>query len=92
MGAGKSVLIGAIFASEFAMALEHPDGPFVQKGLVFAPGTPIIESPRELFTVPYERILPPRLHEPFAASVELAFTREARRTFRWPAGASPTSR
>jgi predicted nucleotidyltransferase len=76
MGAGKTVLIGAVFASEFAMALEYPDAPFVQNALVFAPGTTIIESLRELFTVPYERILPPRLHKPFAASVKLTFTRE----------------
>src|SRR3990172_6389460 len=33
MGAGKTVLIGAIFATEFAMALEYPDGPFVQNAL-----------------------------------------------------------
>ena len=29
MGAGKTILIGAICATEFAMALEYPDGPFV---------------------------------------------------------------
>jgi hypothetical protein len=33
MGAGKTVLIGAIIATEFAMALEYPDGPFVQNAL-----------------------------------------------------------
>jgi type III restriction enzyme len=47
MGAGKTILIGAIFATEFAMALESPDGPFVQNALVFAPGKTIIESLRE---------------------------------------------
>lgn len=76
MGAGKTVLIGAIFATEFAMALEHPDGPFVQNALVFAPGKTIIESLRELTRVPYDRILPPRLHKPFAASLKLTFTRD----------------
>ena len=44
MGAGKTILIGAIFATEFAMAFEYPDGPFVQNALVFAPGKTIIES------------------------------------------------
>ena len=29
MGAGKTILIGAIIATEFAMALEYPRGPFV---------------------------------------------------------------
>lgn len=76
MGAGKTVLIGAIFATEFAMALEYPDGPFVQNALVFAPGKTILESLRELTQVPYDRILPPRLHKPFAASLRLTFTRD----------------
>lgn len=80
MGAGKTILIGAIFASEFAMALEFPDGPFVQNALVFAPGKTIIESLRELAAVPYDRILPPRLYKPFAASVKLTFTRDGERT------------
>ena len=76
MGAGKTILIGAIVATEFAMALEYPDGPFVQNALVFAPGTTIIESLRELAEVPYDRVLPPRLHKPFAPSVKLTFTRD----------------
>lgn len=76
MGAGKTILIGAIFATEFAMALDEPGGPFVQNALVFAPGTTIIESLRELMEVPYDRILPPRLHKPFAASVKITFTRD----------------
>lgn len=76
MGAGKTVLIGAIIATEFAMALEYPDGPFVQNALVFAPGRTIIESLRELAQVPYDRILPPRFHKGFAASMKLTFTRD----------------
>jgi hypothetical protein len=31
---------------------------------------------RELLEVPYDKILPPRLHKPFAASVKLTFTRD----------------
>lgn len=76
MGAGKTVLIGAIIATEFAMAQEYPDGPFVQNALVFAPGKTIIEALRELNHVPYERILPPRMYKSFAASVKLTFTRD----------------
>ena len=76
MGAGKTVLIGAIIATEFAMAMEYPDGPFVQNALVFAPGTTIIESLRELADIPFAKILPPRLFKPFAASVKLTFTRD----------------
>ncbi len=76
MGAGKTALIGAIIATEFAMASEYPEGPFVQNALVFAPGTTIIESLRELAEIPYDCILPPRFYKRFAASVKLTFTRE----------------
>jgi hypothetical protein len=76
MGAGKTILIGAIFATEFVMAMEYPGDPFVQNALVFAPGKTILESLRELVEVPYDKILPPRLYKPFAASVKLTFTRD----------------
>ena len=76
MGAGKTALIGAIIATEFALALEHSDGPFVENALVFAPGKTILESLRELVSIPYDRILPPRLYKPFAASVRFVFTRD----------------
>ena len=80
MGAGKTALIGAIIATDFAMASEYPDGPFVQNALVFAPGTTIIESLRELAEIPYDRILPPRFYKRFAASVKLTFTREGKKS------------
>jgi hypothetical protein len=76
MGAGKTALIGAIIATEFAMALEYPEGPFVENALVFAPGKTILESLRELAEIPYDRILPPRFYKSFAASIKLTFTRE----------------
>jgi type III restriction enzyme len=76
MGAGKTILMGSIVATEFAMALEYPDGPFVQNALVFAPGKTILSALRELADVPYERLLPPRLHKLFAASFKLTFTRD----------------
>lgn len=76
MGAGKTMLIGAIIATEFAMAQEYPDENFVHNALVFAPGKTIIESLRELATMPFDGILPPRMHKPFAASVKLSFTRD----------------
>lgn len=76
MGAGKTVLIGSIIATEFAMALEYPDADFAHNALVFAPGKTIVEALRELAEVPYDRILPPRLYKQFAASVKLTFTRD----------------
>src|SRR3972149_3754089 len=71
MGAGKTVLIGAIFATEFGMALEYPNGPFVQNALVFAPGKTIIESLRELAETRYDRIPPPPLYRPFSPPPQL---------------------
>ncbi len=76
MGAGKTMLIGSIIATEFALAAEYPDDDFVQNALVFAPGKTILEALRELADMPYERILPPRLYNTFAASVSLTFTRD----------------
>lgn len=76
MGAGKTILMGAIAATEFAMAQEYSDGPFVRNALVFAPGKTIIESLRELADIPYDRVLPPRFHGPFAATLSLTFTRD----------------
>ncbi|MFN2544807.1 MAG: nucleotidyltransferase domain-containing protein [Actinomycetota bacterium] len=76
MGAGKTILIGAVVATEFAMALEYPLADFVENALVFAPGKTIIESLRELTEVPYGRILPDRFHKRFAASLKLTFTRD----------------
>src|SRR5690606_12544752 len=76
MGAGKTILIGAIIATEFAMAQEYPDADFVQNALVFAPGKTIIEALRELADIPWDRVLPPRMYGGFAASVSLTFTRD----------------
>ena len=76
MGAGKTILMGSIVATEFAMALEYSDGPFVENALVFAPGKTILSALRELADVPYERLLPPRLYKPFSASFKLTFTRD----------------
>ncbi|KAB0581412.1 restriction endonuclease subunit R [Ideonella dechloratans] len=76
MGAGKTILMGSIVATEFAMAMEYPDGPFVQNALIFAPGKTILSALRELSDVPYDKLLPPRMHKPFAASLKLTFTRD----------------
>lgn len=73
MGAGKTVLIGTIIATEFAMALRHPGEKFMSNALVFAPGTTIIESLRELSDMPYENILPPALLREFLANLKIKF-------------------
>ncbi len=73
MGTGKTVLIGTIIATEFAMALRYPEGDFMKNALVFAPGTTIIESLREISEVPFERILPASLHRDFLANLKLTY-------------------
>lgn len=76
MGAGKTVLIGSIIATEFALALEYPDGPFVKNALVFAPGKTILGALKEISDIPYERILPPRLYKQFIRTVKITYTRD----------------
>ena len=38
------------------MALRYPDGEFMKNALVFAPGTTIIESLREISDIPFDQI------------------------------------
>ncbi|MHB9040445.1 MAG: DEAD/DEAH box helicase family protein, partial [Melioribacteraceae bacterium] len=78
MGAGKTVLIGSIIASEFAMALEHGND-FVKNALVFAPGKTILGALKELSDVPYHQILPPRLYKQFITSVKFTYTQDGQK-------------
>ncbi|MCY4554051.1 MAG: DEAD/DEAH box helicase family protein, partial [Candidatus Poribacteria bacterium] len=83
MGTGKTVLIGTIIATEFAMALRYPDGTespqsagethFMRNALVFAPGTTIIESLREISDIPFDQILPTSLHRDFLANLKITY-------------------
>jgi len=77
MGAGKTILIGAIIATEFAMALEYPDNiKFIKNSLVFAPGKTILGALKEISETPFENILPPRLYKEFITSVKFTYTRD----------------
>ncbi|MBP9019830.1 MAG: DEAD/DEAH box helicase family protein, partial [Bacteroidales bacterium] len=77
MGAGKTILIGTIIATEFAMALEYPDDiNFVKNALVFAPGKTILGALKELSDIPFEKILPARLYKEFITSVKFTYTRD----------------
>ena len=55
MGAGKTILVGSIIATEFAMSLEYPDANFVKNALVFAPGKTILGALKEISDVPYDK-------------------------------------
>ncbi len=76
MGAGKTVLIGTIIASEFALSFDTNDERFMKNALVFAPGKTIIESLKEISVIPYDKILPPRLSKQFLANVKLIYTQD----------------
>jgi len=77
MGAGKTILIGTIISTEFAMALEYPeDVNFVKNALVFAPGKTILGALKELSDIPFEEILPSRLYKEFITSVKFTYTRD----------------
>jgi len=76
MGSGKTVLIGSIIATEFAMALEYPNESFVKNALVFAPGKTILGALKEISDVPYEKILPPRLYKQFISTLKITYTRD----------------
>ncbi len=73
MGTGKTVLIGTIIATEFAMALRYPEDNFMKNALVFAPGTTIIQSLREISDIPFDQILPPSLHRDFLANLKITY-------------------
>lgn len=79
MGAGKTVLIGTIIATEFSMAMEYEDDTFMKNALVFAPGKTIIESLKELAIIPYDLILPPRLYKQFASNLKMTVTRDGQK-------------
>jgi hypothetical protein len=80
MGAGKTILIGSIIATEFALAMEYPatvDGQtFIKNALVFAPGKTILGALKEIADIPFEKILPPRFIKQFNANLKLTFTQD----------------
>lgn len=76
MGAGKTILIGTIIATELAMALEYLEDNFVKNALVFAPGKTILGALKELSDIPYNNILPERLYKQFITTTKFTYTRD----------------
>ena len=76
MGAGKTLLIGAIIGIEFALSLEYPEADFMKNALVFAPGTTILESLKEIAQTPYDILLPRYLYNKLGANIKYVFTGE----------------
>ncbi|MEI7511517.1 MAG: hypothetical protein WCJ84_05145 [Candidatus Peregrinibacteria bacterium] len=78
MGAGKTTLIGAIIAIEFALAMETGDDRFLKNALVFAPGNTIFRALREVQAIPFEKILPLRLYKKFIQNLKFVVASEAK--------------
>ena len=76
MGAGKTILIASIIATEFAMALRRPERGFMQNALVFAPGKTIMGSLREIAAAPYDKILPPDFYRLFDSNARIVYPRD----------------
>lgn len=79
MGTGKTNLIGCIIALEFCLALEYPDANFMKNALVFAPGTTILESLKEMTEIPFEKILPARFYKQFLANIKIVYARDGQK-------------
>ena len=88
MGTGKTVLIGTIIATEFAMALRNPEDKFMKNALVFAPGTTIIESLREISEIPFDQILPPSLYRDFLANLKITYPQTGAKEIQVQAGSA----
>ncbi len=74
MGAGKTILIASIIATEFAMSLDYKgDDNFMKNALVFAPDLTIIESLREISDTPFDKILPPTDYQAFMTNMKLIY-------------------
>lgn len=59
MGAGKTILAGAMMLYDFVLSFYHPeDNRFGKNALFFAPDTTIIESLKEIKTFDYSKVLP----------------------------------
>lgn len=76
MGTGKTLLIGTLIATEFAMAIRNPDSGFMKNALVFAPGTTILESLRDISKIPFQQILPPSLYNDFQANLKTDYAQK----------------
>ncbi len=86
MGTGKTILIGTIIALEFSLAMEYPEGEFMKNALVFAPGTTILESLKEISEIPFHKILPPHFCKKFLANIKIIYARDGQKTLQLERG------
>ena len=82
MGSGKTLLIGAIIATEFSLAFEYHNGFFVKNALVFAPGKTILGALKNISDIHFEEILPPRFYNHFISSIKITYTKDGQQELR----------
>lgn len=79
MGAGKTILIGAIIFIEFALSLITKSEKFLRNALVFAPGKTIIGSLKEISFIDLDLILPKRFSNILKNNLKITYTQDGQK-------------
>ncbi len=76
MGAGKTILIGAIVFIEFALSLKTQKNEFLKNALIFAPGKTILGSLKEISFIDVALILPPHMAKIVESNIKTTYTHD----------------
>ena len=76
MGAGKTILIGAIIFIEFALSLITKNDMFLKNALVFAPGKTILGSLKEISVINVDAIMPKRYANALRSNTKITYTQD----------------
>lgn len=79
MGAGKTILIGAIVYIEFALSLITKNDLFLKNALIFAPGKTIIGSLKEISFIEVDKILPKRFDQILTNNLKITYTQDGQK-------------
>ena len=74
MGAGKTILVGAIIFIEFALSLKTKKNCFLKNALIFAPGKTIVGSLREISFMDSDVILPADFSNILKSNLKITYT------------------
>ena len=79
MGAGKTILIGAIIFIEFALSLKTKKDCFLKNALIFCPGKTILGSLREISFIEPTQILPPQFANILKSNLKITYTQDGQK-------------
>ena len=79
MGAGKTILIGAIIFIEFALSLKTKKDFFLKNALIFCPGKTILGSLREISFIEPTQILPPQFANILKSNLKITYTQDGQK-------------